>query len=73
MYKIVNYTEKKFSVRARATHGPKMEGISNPLCPFCNTHLSVDHIQWEGKETGDQRTNMDMKKEQWNNGYEKDN
>jgi hypothetical protein len=44
----------------RATHGPKMEGLYNPLCPFCNTHLFVDHILWECKETEDQRTNMDM-------------
>jgi hypothetical protein len=43
-----------------------MEGVSNPLGPFCNTHLSVD--LWECKETEDQRTNMDMKKKQWNNG-----
>jgi hypothetical protein len=35
----------------RATHGPKMEGVRNPLCPFCNPHLSVDHILWECKET----------------------
>jgi hypothetical protein len=28
----------------RATHGSKMEGVSNPLCPFYNTYLSVDHI-----------------------------
>jgi hypothetical protein len=27
-------------------------------------HLSVDHILWECKETADQTTNMDMKKEQ---------
>jgi hypothetical protein len=26
----------------RATHGLKMEGVSNPLCPFCTTYLSVD-------------------------------
>jgi hypothetical protein len=31
----------------RATSGPKMEGVSNPLCPYCNIHLSVDHILWE--------------------------
>jgi hypothetical protein len=28
-----------------------MEGVSNPLCPFCNTYLSVAHILWECKET----------------------
>jgi hypothetical protein len=28
----------------RATHVPKMGGIGNPLCPFCNTDLSVAHI-----------------------------
>jgi hypothetical protein len=44
----------------RATHGPKMEGASN--------QLFVDHILWECIEAEDQRTNMDMKKEQWNNG-----
>jgi hypothetical protein len=56
----------------RATHDPK---IGNPLCPFCNTHLSVYHILWECNETEDQRTNMDMKKVQWINGksYGKDN
>jgi hypothetical protein len=48
----------------RATHGPKMEGVSNSLCPFCNTYLSVHHILWECKETEDQR----MRKEQWING-----
>jgi hypothetical protein len=39
----------------KATHGSKMGGVGNPLCPFCNTHLSVDHILWECKETEDQR------------------
>jgi hypothetical protein len=24
-----------------ANHGPKMEGVSNPLCPFCNIYLSA--------------------------------
>jgi hypothetical protein len=52
----------------RATHGPKMEGMDNPLCPFCNTDLSVDDILWDCKETEDQRTRMDMNKEQWING-----
>jgi hypothetical protein len=52
----------------RATHGPKMQGVSNALCLFCNTHLLVDHVLSECKETEDQRTNMDMNKEQWNNG-----
>jgi hypothetical protein len=50
-----------------------MEGVSNPLCPSCNTHLSVDHIVWECKVTEDQRTNMDMKKEQLEKRYGKDN
>jgi hypothetical protein len=48
----------------RATHSPKMEGVSNP---FYNTYLSVDFILWECKETEDQRTKMDMRKEQWIN------
>jgi hypothetical protein len=38
----------------RATHGPKMKRVSNLLCPFCNTYLSIDHILWECKETEDQ-------------------
>jgi hypothetical protein len=48
-------------------HGPKIKGVGNSLCLFCNIHLlsSVDHILWECKETEDQRTNM--KKEQWIN------
>jgi hypothetical protein len=41
-----------------------MEGVGNPLYPFCNTYLSFDHILWECKETEDQRTNMDMNIEQ---------
>jgi hypothetical protein len=44
----------------RAIHGPKVEGVGNPLCPFCNNDLSVDHILWECKETEDQRTSMDV-------------
>jgi ribonuclease HI len=39
-----------------ATHGLKMEGVSNPLCSFCNTYLSVYHMLWECKKTEDQRT-----------------
>jgi hypothetical protein len=27
-----------------AISSPKTEGVSNPICPFCNTYLSVDHI-----------------------------
>jgi hypothetical protein len=34
----------------RTTHGLKMERVDNPLCPFCNTDLSVYHILWECKE-----------------------
>jgi hypothetical protein len=41
--------------------------VGNPLCPFCNTDLSIDHILWECKETEDQKTNMDMNKQQWIN------
>jgi hypothetical protein len=52
----------------RAIHGPKMEGVGNPLCPFCNTYLSVDHILWECKESEDQRTNMYIRKKQRING-----
>jgi hypothetical protein len=49
--------------------------LTAPLCPFCNTHLSVDHILWECKETEDQRMNMNMKKNNETTGkrYGKDN
>jgi hypothetical protein len=50
----------------RATHGPKMERDGNKLCLICNTDLSVNHILC--KETEDQRTSMNMNKEQWING-----
>jgi hypothetical protein len=56
----------------RATHGPKMEGVSNSLCPFYSTYLSVDHILWECKETEDQRMNMDLRNER-EKRYGKDN
>jgi hypothetical protein len=45
--------------------------LRTALCPFCNTHLSVDHILWKCKENEDQTTIMDMKKEQCNNGKKK--
>jgi hypothetical protein len=28
----------------RATHGPRMNGITNPQCPFCNPGTTVDHV-----------------------------
>jgi hypothetical protein len=46
----------------RATHSSKMEGVGNPLYPFWNTDLFIDHILWECKELEDHRTNMDMNK-----------
>jgi hypothetical protein len=53
---------------SRLTHAPKMERVSTPQCPLCNTYLFVDHILWWCKETEDQRMNMNMSKEQWING-----
>jgi hypothetical protein len=35
----------------RATHGPRMNGITNTQCPFCDTGLTVDHVLWDCKET----------------------
>jgi hypothetical protein len=46
----------------------KMEEVSNPLCPFCNTYLFGDHILGECKETENQRKTMNMRKKQWING-----
>jgi hypothetical protein len=28
----------------RATHGPRMNGMTDPQCPFCDTGLTVDHV-----------------------------
>jgi hypothetical protein len=28
----------------RATHGPRMNGITDPQCPFCDTGLTVDQV-----------------------------
>jgi hypothetical protein len=53
------------------THGPKMEEVSNLLCPFCNTHLSVDHILWEFKETEDEHGHEKRTMEQREIGMEK--
>jgi hypothetical protein len=55
---------------------PKLEGVSNQLCPFCTTHLSVDHILWECKETEDQENKRGHEKrtmEQREKRYGKDN
>jgi hypothetical protein len=50
-------------------HGPKMEGIGNPLCPFCNTDLSVDHTVGMQRNWGPENEHgLDMNKEQWING-----
>jgi hypothetical protein len=51
----------------RAIHVPKMEGVSNPLCPFCNTYPSTTYCG-NAKKLSTQRMNMDIRKEQWING-----
>jgi hypothetical protein len=54
-------------VREEDTKGmPRKEQEAISRLRTCNTHLPVDHILWEWKETEGQRTNMmDIKK---NNG-----
>jgi hypothetical protein len=64
--------ERRIRKEWQKNEGPprpvKMEEVSNPLCYFCNTYLSIGHILWECRETEDQRMHMDMRKEQWING-----
>jgi hypothetical protein len=44
----------------RATHGPRMNGITNPQCPFCDTGLIVDHVLCDCKETEKTKREMRM-------------
>jgi hypothetical protein len=34
----------------RATHGPRMNGITDPQCPFCDTGLTVDLVLWAAQK-----------------------
>jgi ribonuclease HI len=54
----------------RATHGPRMNGINNPQCPFCDTTLTVDHVLWDCKETEEIKRELQMTPEVWKEGEE---
>jgi hypothetical protein len=54
----------------RATHGPRMIGINNPQCPFCDTTLTVDHVLWDCKETEEIKRELQMTPEVWKEGEE---
>jgi hypothetical protein len=46
-----------------ATHSYIIEKRDNTDCPFCNTKLTVKHIQWKCKETEQDRITMNITKE----------
>jgi hypothetical protein len=55
----------------KATHGPRMNGITDPQCPFCYTGLTVDHVLWDCTETEQtKREMMMMTPEIWTRGAE---
>jgi hypothetical protein len=54
----------------RATHGPRMNGITDPQCPFCDTGLKVDHILWDCTETEQTKRKLMMTPEIWTKGAE---
>jgi hypothetical protein len=53
----------------RATHGPRMNGITDPQCPFCKTGLTVDHVLWDYTDTEQINREM-MIPEIWTRGAE---
>jgi hypothetical protein len=54
----------------RATHGPRMNGITDPQCPFCDTELTVAHVLWDCTETEQTKREMMMTPEIWTRGAE---
>jgi hypothetical protein len=53
---------------SRATHRNKMEGTSDPDCPFCSAKLLLEHILWQCEETEKEKRNSNMTKEVWEKG-----
>jgi hypothetical protein len=49
----------------RATHGPRINGITHPQCPFFDIEITVDHVLWACKETEDIRREMGITPEVW--------
>jgi hypothetical protein len=54
----------------RANHGPRMNGIINPQCPFCVITPAVDHVLWDCKETEEIKRELQMTPEVWKEGEE---
>jgi hypothetical protein len=54
----------------RATHGPRMNGVTGPQCPFCDTGLTVDHVLWDCTETEQTKREMMPTPEIWTRGAE---
>jgi hypothetical protein len=54
----------------RATHGQRMNGITEPQCPFCEIGLTVDHVLWDCTETEQTKREMMMTPEIWTRGAE---
>jgi hypothetical protein len=44
----------------RATHGPRINGITDTQCPFCDTGLTVDDVLWDCTETEKTKREMMM-------------
>jgi hypothetical protein len=48
-----------------ATHGPRMNGITDQQCPFCDTGPSFDHVLWDCTETEQTKREMMMTLKIW--------
>jgi hypothetical protein len=55
----------------RATHGPRMNGITDPKCRFCDTGLTVDHVLWDCTETEQTKREMMKTPEIWKRGEDR--
>jgi hypothetical protein len=58
------------TVYSTATYRNKIEGTPDPDCPFCRAKLRLEHIQWQCKETEEERRKNNMTKEVWEKGEE---
>jgi hypothetical protein len=54
----------------RATHVPRMNGVTGLQCPFCDIGLPVDHVLWDCTETEQTKREMMLTPEIWIRGAE---
>jgi hypothetical protein len=47
-----------------ATHSNKIEGASDPDCPFCSAKLLLEHILWQCEKTEKERRKSNMTKDE---------